>query len=210
MPSLAAALDQCPLIAILRGIRSDEVAEVAAVLVGAGFTMIEVPLNSPDPLSSISVLAERFGEATLIGAGTVIEAADVGRVAEAGGRMIISPNADSAVIGEAKRRDLLSIPGVATATEAFGALSAGADALKLFPAEALPPSVVKALTAVLPQDVPLLPVGGIGAANMADYLRAGAAGFGIGSSLYKPGKALADIARDAEAIVEACNSARGG
>lgn len=208
MPSLAAALDQCPLVAILRGVRPDEVADVAAVLIDAGFATIEVPLNSPDALNSISVLAERFGEATLIGAGTVIEAEDVARVAGAGGRMIISPNADAAVIGEAKRLDLLSLPGVCTPTEAFRALSAGADALKLFPAEALPPPVVKALMAVLPKDVLLLPVGGIGAANMADYLRAGSAGFGIGSSLYKPGKPLADIARDAAAIVKACAIAR--
>lgn len=204
---LATVLKQCPLVAILRGVRPDEVAEVAAVLIDAGFTMIEVPLNSPDPLSSISVLAEHFGETTLIGAGTVVDAEDVGRVAAAGGRMIISPNADPAVIGEAKRQDLLSLPGVCTPTEAFSALSAGAGALKLFPAEALPPSVAKALRAVLPNHVPLLPVGGIGADNMADYLRAGAVGFGIGSSLYKPGKPLANIGHDAEAIVKACAAA---
>jgi len=208
MLSLAAALDQCPLVAILRGVRPDEVADVAAVLIDAGFTMIEVPLNSPDPLSSISLLAERFGESTLIGAGTVIEAKNVARVARAGGRIIISPNADPDVIGETKRMDLVSIPGVCTPTEAFRALSAGADALKLFPAEVLPPPVVKALTAVLPQDVPLLPVGGIGADNMLDYLRAGSAGFGIGSSLFKPGKPLADVARDAAAIVKAFAIAR--
>ena len=201
MQSLTTALTQCPFVAILRGVRPDEVAEVGAVLIAAGFTMIEVPLNSPDPLRSISVLAERFGDSTLIGAGTVIEVEDVARVAEAGGRMIISPNANPAVIAETKRLDLLSLPGICTPTEAFRALAAGADALKLFPAEALPPPVVKALTAVLPKSVALLPVGGIGADNIADYLGAGAAGFGIGSSLYKPGKPLADIARDAAAFI---------
>lgn len=207
-PTLATALAQCPLVAIPRGVRPDEVADVARVLVDTGFVMIEVPLNSPDPFRSIAVLAEHFGETALVGAGTVVDVNDVARVAEAGGHLIISPNADPAVIGEARRRDLLSLPGVCTPTEAFGALSAGAHALKLFPAELLPPPVVKALTAVLPKGVPLLPVGGIGAGNMADYLGAGCSGFGIGSSLYKPGKPLADVARDAAAFVEACNNAR--
>ena len=203
MPSLADALARCPLIAILRGVRPEEAAEVAGVLVEAGFVLIEVPLNSPDPLRSIAILAERFGATTLIGAGTVLETDAVARVAGAGGRLIVSPNADPAVIAETKRQGLISLPGVATPSEAFRTLAAGADALKLFPAEAIPPAAVKALTAVLPKDVPLFPVGGIGPGNMAGYREAGSAGFGIGSSLYTPGKPLADIARDAEAIIGA-------
>ena len=207
MSTFGIALAQSPLVAILRGVRPEEVAEIASVLVGAGFSMVEVPLNSPDPLRSISILAERFAETVLIGAGTVIETEDVARVAGAGGRMIVSPNVNPAVIGEARRLDLVSLPGVFTPTEAFRALAAGANGLKLFPAEALPPSAVTALAAVLPKNVPLLPVGGIGAANMAGYLKAGSAGFGIGSSLFKPGKPLEDIARDAEALVRACKRA---
>jgi len=207
-PSLEAALETCPLVAILRGVRPDEVADVGSVLVEAGFTLIEVPLNSPDPLASIAVLAERYGDRTLIGAGTVVEVEDVVRVAEAGGRMIISPNADPAIIAETKRLGLWSLPGVSTPTEAFRALGAGADALKLFPAEAMPPPVVKAMTAVLPKGIPLLPVGGIGVDNMAEYLSAGAVGFGIGSSLYKPGKPLDDIANDAAAFVRAISGQR--
>jgi len=202
-PSLAAALARCPLVAILRGVAPNEVAEVATVLVDAGFAVVEVPLNSPDPLRSISTLNERFGEAVLVGAGTVIATDDVSRVAGAGGRLVVSPNTDPLVIEETKRLGMVSIPGACTPTEAFRALAAGADALKLFPAEALSPAAVKALASVLPGQIPLLAVGGIGAANMAEYLRAGAAGFGIGSSLYKPGKPLAQIARDAKSIVDA-------
>jgi len=203
MPTLTEAMAQCPLVAILRGITPDEAADVGTALVDAGLTLIEVPLNSPDPLASISILDEQCGGRGLVGAGTVLSTDQVADVAEAGGRMIVSPNTDTDVIAETKRRGLISIPGMATPSEAFRALAAGADALKLFPAEGLPPAVLKAMRAVLPADVPVLPVGGIGAANMADYMAAGAAGFGLGSSLYKPGKALADIARDAAAVVAA-------
>ncbi len=202
MPKLADALAQCPLIAILRGVEPEEVIEVGSVLLEAGYSIIEVPLNSPAPLESIALLAERFGEDALIGAGTVVTVADVGRVADAGGRLIVAPNCDAEVIAEAKRMGLVSVPGVATPTEAIAALAAGADALKLFPAEILSSAAVKALKSVLPTHLPLIVVGGIHAGNMGEYLDAGASGFGIGSSLYTPDKPLAEIARGAEALVK--------
>lgn len=205
---LDTAMTQCPLAAILRGITAAECEAVGAALVEAGFRIIEVPLNSPDPFDSIRILAERFGKNALIGAGTVLSSAAVDKVAAAGGRLVVMPHGDPAIIAAAKARGLACLPGVATPTEAFTALDAGADALKLFPAEAMPPSVVKALRAVLPPSTRLMPVGSIGAHNMAAYLEAGAAGFGIGSTLYKPGKSAADVRRDAEALVGAFQSAR--
>ena len=205
---LDTAMTQCPLAAILRGITAAECEAVGAALVEAGFRIIEVPLNSPDPFDSIRILAERFGENALIGAGTVLSSAAVDKVAAAGGRLVVMPHGDPAIIAAAKARGLACLPGVATPTEAFTALDAGADALKLFPAEAMPPSVVKALRAVLPPSTRLMPVGSIGAHNMAAYLEAGAAGFGIGSTLYKPGKSAADVRRDAEALIGAFKSAR--
>lgn len=209
MPTFAEAFARCPLVAILRGVEPDEVLEICRILVDVGYTLIEVPLNSPEPLKSVSLLADELGEHALIGAGTVLSVDEVGAVAAAGGQMIVSPNADPDVVAETKRRGLVSIPGFATPTEAFRVLAAGADALKLFPAEALPPAVLKAMKAVLPPDVPVLPVGGIGPDNMAAYAAAGAAGFGLGSSLYKPGKALDAIARDAGAIRDAWATTRG-
>lgn len=197
------AVTRCPLVAILRGIEPDEAVGIGAALTGAGFTLIEVPLNSPDPLTSIAALAAAFADTALIGAGTVLTVDQVAAVADAGGGMIISPNADPAVIRTTKARGLLSLPGVATPTEAFAALDAGADALKLFPAEGLPPVVLKAMRAVLPADVAVFPVGGIGTDNMAGYAAAGAQGFGMGSSLYKPGKSPADVARDGAAMIAA-------
>ncbi|MCL4766734.1 MAG: 2-dehydro-3-deoxy-6-phosphogalactonate aldolase [Hyphomicrobiaceae bacterium] len=199
------ALAECPLAAILRGITPAECDAVGAALVEAGFRILEVPLNSPDPLESIRILADRFGAGALIGAGTVLTPADVDRVSDAGGRLIVMPHSDPAVIAAAKARSLACLPGVATPTEAFSALAAGADALKLFPAEAMPPPVVKAWRAVLPASVRLVPVGGIGAHNLAAYLAAGAAGFGIGSALYKPDKPAGDVRRDARALADACN-----
>ncbi|MEP9367728.1 2-dehydro-3-deoxy-6-phosphogalactonate aldolase [Xanthobacter sp. VNH20] len=199
------AMARCPLVAILRGLKPEEALDVGAVLVEAGIAIIEVPLNSPDPLKSIALLAEHFGTDTLIGAGTVMSPADVADVAQAGGRLIVMPHSDGAVIHAAKASGLICTPGVATPTEAFAALRAGADALKLFPAEGLPPQVLKAWRAVM-VGATLLPVGGIDAGNMAAYRAAGADGFGLGSALYKPGKPLEDIARDAAALV-AC--ARG-
>lgn len=207
MIDLDSALSQCPLVAILRGITPTECEAVGSALIESGFRIIEVPLNSPDPLDSIRILANRFGEQALIGAGTVLSPAAVAEVAEAGGRLIVMPHSDQAVIAAAKQRGLACVPGVATPTEAFAALAAGADALKLFPAEAISPAVVKALRAVLPASVRLLPVGGISAQNMAAYVEAGAAGFGIGSTLYKPGKSADLVREDARALVEAWRSA---
>jgi 2-dehydro-3-deoxyphosphogalactonate aldolase len=196
-------LHPLPLVAILRGLRPDEAVEVGGALAGAGFRILEVPLNSPDPCASIRRLVDELGDGYLIGAGTVLDPARVRDVAEAGGRLIVMPHADTAVIRAAKQAGLLCVPGVATPTEAFAALAAGADALKLFPAEQFAPAVLKAWRAVLPKDVAVLPVGGIAPDNMAPWLAAGAAGFGIGSSLYAPGRPAADVAARARDFAEA-------
>lgn len=209
MISLADALDRQPLVAILRGISPAEVDAVGDALVEAGILVIEVPLNSPDPLASIARLARRHGAATLIGAGTVLSPAAVADVASAGGRLIVMPHADVEVIRAAKAAGLTCVPGVATPTEAFAALAAGADALKLFPGEAMPPPIVKAWRAVIPPDVRLIPTGGVSASNVGAYLAAGAGGFGIGSALYKPGATAAAVADGARALVAAVAAARG-
>lgn len=193
----AEARTRCPLIAILRGIRPDECVAVGAVLVEAGFTMIEVPLNSPTPFESITRLVGEFGDRALIGAGTVLTPADADRVAEAGGRLVVAPNTNLAVIARAKEHGLVTMPGFATATEAFAALDAGADGLKLFPAEANPPAALKALGAVLPAGTLVFPVGSIAPEKMGAYWAAGARGFGIGSALYQPGAGLTEVARAA-------------
>jgi 2-dehydro-3-deoxyphosphogalactonate aldolase len=203
MSALRAQLRALPLVAILRGVEQGDAVAIGQVLVDAGFPALEVPLNSPEPLRSIAGLAEAFGERVLVGAGTVLDPADVGRIAAAGGRLIVMPHADHAVIRAAKARGLWCIPGVATPTEAFGALAAGADALKMFPAEGLPPTVVKAWRAVLPKEAWLLPVGGITPEGMAPYLAAGADGFGLGSALYQPGRTPAETAARATAFVAA-------
>jgi 2-dehydro-3-deoxyphosphogalactonate aldolase len=195
MIDLLGWLGRCPLVAILRGVRPDEVEAIGEALVVAGFAIIEVPLNSPQPLASIEHLARRFGTAALIGAGTVTSAAQVGEIAVAGGRIIVMPHGDPSVIRAAKEAGLLCLPGFATPTEAFAALAAGADGLKLFPAEANPPPVLKSMKAVLPAAVPVLPVGGISPDKMAAYHAAGAAGFGLGSALYKPGMGAAEVGR---------------
>lgn len=197
------ALDACPLVAILRGITPDEIDAVSDILVGAGYRIIEVPLNSPDPLRSIERLAERHGDHALIGAGTVMTPEDVIDVRDAGGELIVMPHLDVDVVEEAKAENLICIPGVATPSEGFAALTAGADALKLFPAEAIPPKIVNAWRAVFPADCKLLAVGGISAANIGDYMAAGTSGFGIGSTIYAPGRSLADIKTAAEDLVEA-------
>lgn len=194
--TLAECLKALPLIAVLRGISPPEVAEVADALTGAGFRILEVTLNSPRPLESIRALAARCGDVALVGAGTVIDPADVAKVRDAGGRLIVMPHADVAVIREAKRQGLVCIPGVATPTEAFSALAAGADALKMFPAEALPPAALKAWRAVLPRDALVFAVGGMRPDNLAPYWEAGADGFGTGSNLYRPG-ASGDAVREA-------------
>lgn len=199
-------LQALPLIAILRGLTPDEALPVGQALVQAGFRIIEVPLNSPQPLRSIERLAQAFGSHCLIGAGTVMGAAQVDEVARAGGRLIVMPHADATVIRAAKAQGLHCAPGIATPTEGFAALAAGADALKLFPAELLSPAVVKALRAVFPTEVPFLPVGGITPQNLAAYRAAGASGFGLGSALYKPGMTPAQVQAQAESFVAAWQS----
>jgi 2-dehydro-3-deoxyphosphogalactonate aldolase len=192
-----------PLVAILRGLRPDEAVEIGQALVDAGFSLLEVPLNSPEPFVSIRRLAEAFGGRALVGAGTVLAASDVGRLRDAGGTLCIMPHADLTVIREAKRQGLLCVPGVATPTEAFAALDAGADGLKLFPAEMLPPAVVKSWRAVLPKGTRLYPVGGITPQAMAAYMAAGATGFGLGSALYKAGLSPGELGANASAFVSA-------
>jgi 2-dehydro-3-deoxyphosphogalactonate aldolase len=198
-----AAFATLPLIAILRGVRPDEVEAVGDALVRAGFTLVEVPMNSPDPLDSIARLARSFEDRAVVGAGTVLTTAAVAAVAAAGGTMIIAPNADTAVIGAAAARGLVALPGVATPTEAFAAISAGAAALKLFPAEGASPAVLKAMRAVLPTGTRVLPVGGIAPDTMTSWREAGAAGFGLGSALYKPGMSAAQVGDNARAFVRA-------
>ena len=187
MNAVTPFLDPLPLVAVLRGISPEEVDQVAEALVDAGFRILEVPLNSPRPYDSIRRLAEAHGATCLIGAGTVLRVEDVARVREAGGRVVVMPHADLAVIREAKRQGMVCIPGVATPTEAFAALDAGADALKMFPAEAIPPAALRAWRAVLPKDALVFAVGGMKPDNLGAYWAAGASGFGTGSNLYKPG-----------------------
>ena len=192
-----------PLVAILRGVGPDEVEAIGDALVAAGIRLIEVPLNSPEPLDSIARLAARLGDAATIGAGTVLDPADVTRIADAGGRIIVSPSVKIMVIKATVRAGLVSAPGYFTPSEAFTALDAGAHALKLFPAEAAPPAVVRAQRAVLPRGVPLIVVGGVKPETMAAYRTAGANGFGLGSALYRPGQTAAEVASQAAAFVRA-------
>lgn len=200
---LALALQRCPLVAILRGITPAEAADVGRALVDAGFALIEVPLNSPQPYDSIARLADAVGDAALIGAGTVIAAANVARVAAAGGGLVVAPNCDAGVIGAACAAGLAAVPGVFTPSEAFAAIAAGAHALKLFPAEASSPAALKAMRAVLPPAVPVLVVGGITPAAVAPWRSAGAAGFGLGSALYQPGLSAAEVGARARAFAAA-------
>jgi 2-dehydro-3-deoxyphosphogalactonate aldolase len=203
MLTLEQAMAELPLIAILRGMTPDEAEPIGAALFEAGFRLIEVPLNSPEPFRSIEILSDRFGAKALIGAGTVMSIDDVRRTVDAGGGLIVMPHSNAEVIRAAKGAGAWALPGVATPTEGFAALAAGADGLKLFPGEMLPPSVVKAWKAVFPKGTSLLPVGGITPASIGEYAAAGAAGFGIGSALYKPGLAAPDIAKRAAAFVDA-------
>ncbi|MDV3459390.1 2-dehydro-3-deoxy-6-phosphogalactonate aldolase [Sphingomonas sp. HF-S4] len=197
------AFAACPLIAILRGVKPDEVEGIGDALVEAGFTLIEVPLNSPDPLDSIARLAKRLEGKAVIGAGTVLTEAQVEQVRAAGGTMIISPNANVKVIAATAAAGMTSLPGVVTPTEAFAALDAGATALKLFPAEGSSPAVLKAMRAVLPKDLRLLPVGGVGPDTMTPWLDAGANGFGLGSAIYKIGLTAEQVGERARAFVSA-------
>ena len=194
-------LDDCPLIAILRGVKPDEADAIGDALFEGGLRIIEVPLNSPEPLRSIELLATKFGERALVGAGTVLDPADVERVRDAGGRLIVSPDTNPEVIAAAARSGLVSTPGYFTPSEAFTALRAGATALKLFPAEAASPAVLKAQLAVLPKDVTMFIVGGIKPDNMQPWLTAGAKGFGLGSGLYKPGQSAPETLDKARAYV---------
>jgi 2-dehydro-3-deoxyphosphogalactonate aldolase len=203
MTSLARRLERFPFVAILRGVKPDEAEAIGQVLVDEGFDIIEVPLNSPAPLESIRGLVARLGDRALIGAGTVLRPEDVAGVAQAGGRLAVMPNAEREVVLEAKRLGLIAMPGIATPTEAFAMLRAGADALKLFPAEASSPAVLAAMRAVLPTGTLVLPVGGINALNFAPWRSAGAAGFGLGSALYKAGMRPDEVRRRAREFAQA-------
>ncbi|AEG92232.1 2-dehydro-3-deoxy-6-phosphogalactonate aldolase [Ramlibacter tataouinensis] len=197
-----AALQACPLVAVLRGLAPAEAIAVGGALAQAGFSLMEVPLNSPEPLQSIAALARAFPQA-LVGAGTVLQPGQVEPIGAAGGRLIVAPNFHPGVAREAARLDMVYLPGVVTPTEAFAALEAGAHALKLFPAEMIPPPAVKAMRAVLPREAVLLPVGGITPHNMAAYRAAGADGFGIGSALFAPGVDAAEVGRRAQTFRDA-------
>jgi 2-dehydro-3-deoxyphosphogalactonate aldolase len=197
------AMAKLPLVAILRGVTPEDAPLILEALLAEGFALIEIPLNSPNPLASIAAMRRKAPAEVFIGAGTVLSAADVAAVAEAGGDLVVTPNADPTVIAAAKARGLICLPGVATPTEAFAALRVGADGLKAFPAEMIGPAVVKAWRAVIPAEVPILPVGGIGPKSLAPYMAAGASGFGLGSALYKPGMGPIEVSGNAEAFVAA-------
>jgi len=203
-------LTDLPLIAILRGLRPDTAEAVGLALVEAGFRIIEVPLNSPDPFRSIETLARTMPGDVLIGAGTVLDPEQVNGIRDVGGKLIVMPHGDLDVIRRAKESGMICAPGVATPTEAFAALKAGADAIKIFPAEGIPPAVVKAWRAVLPNDTIVLPVGGIKPDNMRPYVDAGANGFGLGSALFTPALSVEDIARNARSFASAWRDLRPG
>ena len=192
-----------PLVAILRGVQPHEVVDIGAALIDAGFGIIEVPLNSPDPLDSIARLADQFGSQAIVGAGTVLTTQQVDDVAAAGGRLIVSPNMNEGVIRQTKKHNGLSYPGIFTPTEAFSAIDAGADALKFFPASLHGPDGIKAIKAVLPPEMPVFAVGGVSLPTIGDWLAAGTDGFGIGSNVYKVGWDAAKISAEAIAFVRA-------
>ncbi len=199
---------QLPLIAILRGLTPAEAPAMGEALVSSGFAIIEVPLNSPEPLESIAALT-RLSPHALIGAGTVLNAQQVKDVHAAGGRLVVAPNFNPAVVAQALALNMVVLPGVATPTEAFAALDAGAHGLKLFPAEMISPATVKALRAVLPKTTALMPVGGITPDNMAAYRKAGASGFGLGSALYAPGRSAEMVYEKAAAFVRSWQATEG-
>ena len=199
----AAAQSALPLVAILRGIKPQEAVDIGVALVEAGFRLIEVPLNSPDPFTSIAALRQALPDEVLVGAGTVLELAQIGQLCGCGGELVIMPHADLALIRAAKAAGLLCVPGIVSPTEAFAALAAGADALKIFPAELVTPAILKAMRAVLPKGIGLLPVGGIKPESLKPYVDAGATGFGLGSALYKPGMTVEQTASMARQFVAA-------
>ena len=190
-------MSELPLVAILRGITPQQSEDVVEALYGAGFRLVEVPLNSPNPLDSIERIAKQFGDDMLVGAGTVLSTDQVAQVSDRGGRLIVSPNTNISVIEASIARQMISIPGAATPSEAFTCIAKGAHAVKVFPAEMITPSILSSWRAVLPASVALLPVGGIDHNNMLDYWQAGASGFGLGGSLYKPNLSLGDISANA-------------
>ncbi|MEO1102126.1 MAG: 2-dehydro-3-deoxy-6-phosphogalactonate aldolase [Pseudomonadota bacterium] len=204
--TLSEALSAMPLVAVLRGMPPTEAIDVGRALQDAGFGMMEVPLNSPDAYTSIRLQADAYGDRAIVGAGTVLYPEEVARVADAGGTIIVSPNLNEEVVRATKRCGLIAVPGVMTPSEAFRALDAGADALKLFPGDGLSPQVVKAMRAVLPKDTVLLVTGGVDATNIGAWMAGGATGCGIGSSLYKPGKPLADVTADARRFADAARA----
>ena len=205
-----AYMQTLPLVAILRGVTADEVVPIGRALVQAGFSVVEVPLNSPNPLDSIRRLADALGPEVLVGAGTVTSAEMVGRIADSGGRLIVMPHSDPSVVRAARDAGLFCTPGVATPTEAFAALANGADALKLFPAEMLGPPVLKAWLSVLPRGTRLIPVGGITPTTMAPFVAAGAGGFGLGSALYRPAATAAEVGTRARDFATAWQVCRAG
>lgn len=199
-------LRRCPIIAILRGIKPDEAESICATLEEAGIAIVEVPLNSPNALSSISILSRVFGNRMLLGAGTLTDPKQVADVSAAGGRLIVTPHADTTIVRAAKAAGLFAVPGFFNPTEAFALLHAGADAIKLFPSEVLGTPMLKALLAVLPKDTIVVPVGGVDAEGIAPWMTAGALGVGVGSSIYKPGDSVEVVAKKAKSLVEAVRS----
>jgi 2-dehydro-3-deoxyphosphogalactonate aldolase len=195
--------NHCPMIAIIRGVTPGEAVETGRALIEGGIRIIEVPLNSPDPMGSISALADAFGDEALIGAGTVLTTKDVEQVRDAGGKIVVSPNMNPAVIRATVEAGMVSSPGIFTPSEAFAALDAGAHTLKLFPAEGASPKVMKAMRAVLPKDVPFLVVGGVTPESVRGWMEAGADGFGLGGGLYMPGQSPEETLAKARAYVEA-------
>ena len=205
--SLAPWIDACPIVAILRGIRPEEVEDIGTALLAEGLNILEVPLNSPNPLQSIRRLHAAFGERALIGAGTVTSEDEVAAIARAGAKLMVTPHCDPSLVLAARARGMIACPGFFTPGEAFALLAAGADALKLFPAEAASPAVLRALLAVLPKGTAVLPVGGMAADTIPGWTAAGAAGFGVGSSIYRPGDDAAAVGAKARALRQAIDAA---
>lgn len=203
-------LERCPVVAILRGVRPAEAESIGFALERAGICIVEVPLNSPNPFDSISILSQTFGSRMLVGAGTLTHASQVEEVAAAGGRLIVTPHADTSIVRAAKEAGLFALPGFFNPTEAFALLQAGADGIKLFPAEVLGPPMLKALLAVLPKSTIVIPVGGVDAQQVAPWMAAGALGLGVGSSIYKPGDDARTVEGKAQALVNAVHVYRNG